>query len=111
MNTGIRLAKGQKLTLRVSGNGKCGAGTDCPAGDPFGSHHTCAGRTLGPLADGPAGPKVNYGAVAAKVGEHAKPFMVGHRKTVTGPGLLYVIYNDCAGYYADNSGSFTITAG
>ena len=107
--TGVTLGRHQKATLQVSGNGKCGAGTDCPAGDPFGAHHTCGNRTLGPLAPGRGGAFVNYGAVVAKVGAKGKPFMTGRRRSAVGPGALYVLYNDCAGYYSDNSGSFTIT--
>lgn len=110
-STGVRLAKGQSVTLTVRGNAKCGAGTDCPAGDPLGARHTCVTRTLGPLKPGVAGPTVNYGSVAAKVGTYGKPQMVGRRHVVHGPGLLFVVYNDCAGYYADNTGSFTITIG
>jgi hypothetical protein len=108
-NTGVTLGKGRKVTIRVTGDGKCGGGTDCPAGDPFGSHHTCGGRTLGPLKPGRGGPLVDYGSVVAKVGAHGTPFMTGHRHTAVGPGVLYVLFDDCAGYYSDNSGSFTLT--
>lgn len=29
-------------------------------------------------------------------------------KTIQGPGRLFLVYEDCAGYYDDNSGSFTV---
>ncbi len=35
--------------------------------------------------------------------------MVGAKAKVTGPGELALVYNDCTGYYGDNTGSFTAT--
>ena len=107
VDTQINLADGQTATIEIAGNAKCGAGSDCPAGNPNGSGHTCATRTLGPLSPGPA-PAANYGSVASKVGD-GSPVMVGAHATVAGPGELQLVYNDCAGYYGDNTGSFTAT--
>ena len=107
VSTGIDIPAGGSVRVTVSGDAKCGAGTDCPAGNPLGAGHTCATRTLGPLAPGVA-PDVNYGAVGGRVGPRGAPFMIGAAKTVDGPGVLYLVYEDCAGYYGDNSGSFTV---
>jgi hypothetical protein len=105
--TGIVLKRGETVKLAVSGDGKCGAGNDCPAGNPGGSGQTCAGRSLGPLDPGPA-PQLPYGAVVGQVGNEA-PFATGAARTVTGSGELILFYNDCAQYYGDNTGSFTVT--
>ena len=106
MATGITLDAGQEATLKVAGDGKCGAGSDCPAGDPNGSGHTCAGRSLGPLEPGPV-PSAAYGSVVVKVGSQ-NPQQTGAATTVTGPGAVRLVYNDCKGYYGDNSGSFHV---
>jgi hypothetical protein len=107
IDTGVHLSAGQHATLTVSGDASCGPGSDCPAGSTTGAGTTCAGRTLGPLPPGPA-PNVNYGAIGARLGSSGAAVMVGSKLTVTGPGELYVVYEDCAGYYNDNSGSFTV---
>ena len=107
VNTRIRIpVSGAKVT--VAGNAKCGPGTDCPAGSPLGAGHTCGARALGALNPGPA-PDTNYGAVAGRLDPSGKPFMIGASKTVKGPGILYLVYEDCAGYYGDNSGTFNVT--
>jgi hypothetical protein len=109
-DTGIELGKGQQATITVSGEGTCheGGAADCPGG-PVGAGYLCSENpALGPLPPGPAGEAVPYGAVAGKLGEGA-PFEVGAGKTVKGPGELYLLYNDCDGYYGDNAGSFEAT--
>jgi hypothetical protein len=108
VKTGIVLKDGAKVKLTVSGDGKCGEGSDCPAGNPSGSGQTCSGRALGPLDPGPA-PNLAYGAVAAQVGT-APAVATGSAKTVSGKGELLLFYNDCDGYYDDNTGSFTVKA-
>ncbi|HEY2717496.1 MAG TPA: hypothetical protein VGI73_14870 [Solirubrobacterales bacterium] len=108
LETGIVLGKGETVKLEVSGNGKCGAGDDCPASNPLGSGQTCAGRSLGPLDPGPA-PSLPYGSVDAQIGSGA-PFTTGSSKTAGGKGELVLFYNDCAEYYGDNTGSFTVKA-
>jgi len=107
VDTGITIPKGGSVLVTVSGNAKCGPGTDCPAGNPLGAGHTCADRTLGRLAPGPA-PDVFYGAVGGRLGAKGTPFMIGASNTVRGPGLLFLVYEDCKGYYGDNSGSFDV---
>src|SRR5262249_43720478 len=109
VDTGIAIPAGGVATLAVTGNGRCGSLSDCPPRSPLGSGVTCAARTLGSLPAGPGGGAIPYGAVAARVGTSGKPFQVGASGTVNGPGELFLLYNDCAGYYADNSGSFTVT--
>jgi hypothetical protein len=103
--TGIVLKNGQSVKIEVSGDGKCGAGDDCPAGNPNGSGTTCAARALGSLEPGPA-PALAFGAVAAQIGSEP-PFATGASKTATGQGELVFFYNDCIKYYGDNTGSFT----
>ncbi len=53
--------------------------------------------------------KRRRGSPRPKVGSGAA-FVIGSRGTATGPGELYVIYNDCIPPqgYADNSGSFRV---
>ncbi len=106
VSTGIVLQGSGWAKLTVSGNGSCGEGSDCPAGNPLGSGQTCAGRSLGPLDPGPA-PALPYGAVAGQLGS-APPFATRATSKVTGPGKLSLFYNDCADYYGDNTGSFTV---
>ncbi len=106
VDTGIDIPAGGSARLAVSGNAKCGPGSDCPAGSPLGAGRTCANRSLGPLKPG-AAPDVYYGAVGGRVG-NGTPFMVGRGTTVKGPGVLYLVYEDCAGYYGDNSGAFAV---
>jgi len=109
VDTGIAIPAGGVATLAVTGNGRCGSLSDCPPGDPLGSRVTCAARTLGSLLAGPGGADIAYGAVAARVGSSGKPFQIGASGSASGPGELFLLYNDCAGYYADNGGSFTVT--
>lgn len=110
IDTGAKLANGTSASITVTGDGTChtGGSSDCPGG-PAGAGTTCANRELGALEPGPAGPEVPYGSVAGKIGAEGAPFFIGAGKTVTGPGELYVVYNDCAGYYGDNEGSFEVT--
>jgi hypothetical protein len=108
VKTGIVLSKGETVKLEVSGDGKCGAGDDCPGGNPLGSGQTCAGRALGPLDPGPA-PNLPYGSVDGQIGTGA-PFTTGSSKTAGGKGELVLFYNDCSEYYGDNTGSFTVKA-
>jgi hypothetical protein len=105
--TGIELA-GSSASITVSGNGKCGEGSDCPLGASGGGGQTCANRKLGPLTPGQAGPNVPYGSVAARVGK-GPVSVVGPSGKVSGTGELQLIYADCSGYYGDNTGSYTVT--
>lgn len=104
VDTGVKLAAGDVVKVEVSGDGKCGSG--CHPGDEAGEGATCETRALGALSPGPAGPNRDIG-VYGRFG-HGKIFMIGHGGAFTGVGELYVVYNDCAGYYGDNTGSFTI---
>jgi hypothetical protein len=113
LDTHVALAAGETVSITASGNGTCQAGDHyyaCPGG-PDGSGILCA-NVGGGFGPGPAGANVPIGAVAAKVGS-GTPFFVGHAGTATGPGELYVIYNDCIPPegYEDNAGSFTVTIG
>jgi hypothetical protein len=49
--------------------------------------------------------------MAGKIGEGGTPFDIGAGKTVSGPGVLYMVYNDCNAPlgYGDNAGSFQVT--
>ncbi len=109
-DTGVALAAGQKAIITATGNGTCQAGSHyyaCPGG-PNGSGIECAnvGAGFGP---GPAGPNVPIGVVAGRVGS-GTPFVIGSRGTATGPGEVFIIYNDCIPPkgYADNAGSFQV---
>jgi hypothetical protein len=106
--TGIVLPAGTSASISASGNGKCGEGSDCPTGASGGAGQTCASRSLGPLPAGQAGPSVPYGSVVARVGS-GPVSVVGPSGKVSGPGELQLIYADCAGYYSDNTGSYTVT--
>jgi hypothetical protein len=109
VNTHVSLAAGASVSFEVSGNASCGTPPDCPSGRVSGADVTCANRALGPLPPGPAGPNVDYGVMAGKVGRSGRPFQIGQLTHATGPGTLYLVYNDCGGGYSDNSGHFTVT--
>jgi hypothetical protein len=112
LDTGVDLANGATASITVTGDGTCHYGdtsSDCPGG-PSGAGITCADNPFEPGDPaGPAGEEVPYGSVAGRIGSEGKPFFIGAAKTVTGPGELYVVYNDCAGHYGDNEGSFEVT--
>jgi hypothetical protein len=108
-STGITLGEGETVKLVAKGDGTCHAGGagDCPIGDASGVGATCGG-----FEPGPAGPDIPYGAVAGRLGADGKGFLVGEKATVTGPGELFLVYNDCnptKGGYSDNAGSFQVT--
>lgn len=105
--TGIQLTEGSPAELQISGNAKCGAGADCPEGSFGGSGQTCGGRELGALNPGPAGPAIPYGAAAARIGAGSWS-VITPGATIAGKGELQLVYNDCEGYYGDNSGSFLV---
>jgi hypothetical protein len=104
VDTGVNLPAGATATMTATGDGTCNdSGTsDCPPGDASGTA-TCADIDF---PAGPAGPDINYGAIAGRVGSGA-PFAVGDAGTAKGPGELYLVYNDC--YYGDNAGSYQVT--
>jgi hypothetical protein len=106
--TGIVLEAAVSAAITVTGNGKCGEGSDCPTGASGGAGQTCASRSLGPLPPGQAGADAPYGSVAARVGS-GPASVIGPSGNVSGPGELQLIYADCAGYYSDNTGSYTVT--
>jgi hypothetical protein len=104
VHTGVVLARGGSVKVKVSGDGKCGPG--CHPGDEAGYGSTCETRAQGALSPGPAGPNQDIG-IFGRFGQ-GKIFMIGHGGTFKGVGELSVVYNDCAGYYFDNTGSFTV---
>lgn len=110
LSTGITLTAGQSLEIKVTGNGTChvGPSADCHEGAAGGAGATCGGRSLGPLSPGPGGESMPYGAVVGRVGSGA-PFLIGLGAKATGTGELQIVYNDCAGYYGDNGGSYTVS--
>jgi hypothetical protein len=113
INTGVELPAGATASVTVTGDGTChvGGAVDCPFG-PVGAGYLCSQNPIsGPQPPGPAGVAVPYGAMAGKIGEAGTPFDIGAGKVVSGPGVLYMVYNDCytpAGY-SDNAGSFQVT--
>jgi hypothetical protein len=113
VNTGVELSAGATASVTVTGNGTChvGGAVDCPFG-PVGAGYLCSQNPIvGPAPPGPAGADVPYGAMAGKIGEGGTPFDIGAGKTVSGPGVLYMVYNDCNAPlgYGDNAGSFQVT--
>jgi hypothetical protein len=113
IDTGLALNAREEVQLRASGDGTCHdpPDSDCPGG-PAGSGLRCSDRGVPP---GPAGNEVPFGAVAGRLvtTTGSKRFLVGRGKTVSGPGKLELVYNDCwpaGGGYSDNAGSFTVTA-
>jgi hypothetical protein len=113
LGTGIVLPSGASVTVSASGDGTCHAGgaSDCPVGNPNGAGFTCANSPFGNFSSGPAGPDFPYGALAGRVGDTGVPFLVGTGRTVTGPGQLFFVFNDCNPPlgYSDNAGGYTIT--
>jgi hypothetical protein len=113
INTGVELPAGATASVTVTGDGTChvGGAVDCPFG-PVGAGYLCSQNPIvGPQPPGPAGADVPYGAMAGKTGEGGTPFDIGAGKVVSGPGVLYMVYNDCNAPlgYGDNAGSFQVT--
>jgi hypothetical protein len=113
LDTGLNLSAGASDTLSVAGNGTChvGGASDCPVGNPHGAGFTCAGSPFGNFPPGPAGPTIPYGALAGKINANGTPFLVGPGVTVTGPGELFLVFNDCNPPmgYSDNAGSYAVS--
>ncbi len=112
LSTGLTLAAGETVTLTLAGDGTCSSGgtSDCPIGHSAG--YLCSKNpVIGPQPPGPAGDAIPYGAVAGRLGTSGTPFLVKDGTTVTGPGELFLIFNDCNAPdgYGDNAGSMTIT--
>ena len=111
-NTRLYIRAGTMAQIAVTrGNGTCHAGAPgCPR-NPAGAGFLCSDTAMGEVyRNGPAGPRVPYGAVAGRVGPHGKPFLVGQHAAAPGPGELYLVYNDCAppAAYRDNMGAWTV---
>lgn len=94
LHTGIDLREGEKITISASGTAEWEPGV---ANGPAG----VVGETPCVLV-APAAP---IGALLGRVGTGA-PSVVGEGATLTGPGPVYLLYNDCSGQYFDNRGAF-----
>lgn len=115
--TVAKVRRGKAVSLRFQGgDATCheGGAVDCPIGDPHGSQKPCSAS--GPNGDrnappGPAGDAIPYGALAGRVvgkdGE-GTAFLLDSHRIVSQPGELQLVFNDCAGGYGDNAGSFRV---
>jgi hypothetical protein len=112
-DTRLYIRRGMNARVVVTGgNGTCHPGAPgCPR-KPEGAGFLCSKTALGQTyPNGPAGAQVPYGAVAGRIGPRGKPFLIGRHVTVTGPGELYLVYNDCEppAAYRDNRGAWTVS--
>ncbi len=99
-STGITLARGQRATINASGLISYGSLNDACKGAHI-TPNGCAAEKICPVSGG-------CGALIGRIGE-GKPFIVGDRRNVEGPGTLWLGVNDQAGAYGDNSGAFQVT--
>lgn len=94
-DAGIDLRAGEKVTLSPSGSAGWEAGVQSgPEGVPGVS---C------PLIV----PSAPIGALVARIGA-GDPVPVASTATLSGPGRLSLLYNDCPGQYFDNVGGFDV---
>ncbi len=102
IDTGIDVAPGDLLTITAV---------------PSKNHPPCDGRTGCPpyrepgtvMSDGALGWGLT--ALVGRIGDDGKPFSVGasYDGPVSGPGRLYLGYNDCWACWGNNTGAFDVT--
>ncbi len=102
IDTGIDIADGDTLTIVTA---------------PSGNHPPCDGTTGCPpyreadsvIVDGALSKGLT--AVVGRIGAEGRAFSVGkkYEATVSGPGRLYIGYNDCRSCWGDNTGAFEVT--
>jgi hypothetical protein len=100
MSTGVALESGESALITATGTISYGSLNPACAG----SHITpdgCGAETICPVRGG-------CGALVGRLGD-GPPFLVGDRKTVEGPGVLWLGINDQTGAFGDNSGAFAVT--
>jgi hypothetical protein len=93
-DTGTELAAGEQVAITVSGMAGWGQNVSAPA--TGGSDSDCV-LTV---------PGAPVGALVARVG--AGEPVVAAGATLTGPGAVTVLYNECPGQYFDNTGGFEV---
>jgi PA-IL-like protein len=100
LNTRVVLAPGEHATISATGRISYGSQNPACAGTAI-APSGCSAEQICPVAGG-------CGALVGRLGDKAA-FLVGDRRTVTGPGELWLGINDQAGAFGDNSGHFTAT--
>ncbi len=111
-DTGLLIKDGASASIHISSSdATCHtpSASDCPVGKSAG--YTCSDNpVVGNVPPGPAGDAIPYGVLAGKVGANGKPFAVPSGATASGPGELYLVYNDCSAPagYGDNGGSVSV---
>jgi PA-IL-like protein len=100
MNSGIALQAGERATISATGTISYGSQNAACAGSGI-TPEGCSAEQICPVAGG-------CGALVGRLGSGAA-FVVGDRRTVKGPGELWLGINDQAGDFGDNSGAFSVT--
>jgi hypothetical protein len=94
-DTGIELREGDAASIHASG--VAGWNPRVLSG-PEGSRTEICGVTV---------PQAPLGALVGRVGDRP-PVVVRADTTLTGPGRVALLYNDCPGQYFDNTGGFDV---
>ena len=100
LDTGVTLAAGETAVITARGTISYGSQNAACADRPI-TPSGCAAESICPVQGG-------CGALIGRLGSGA-PFLVGDRKTVTGPGVLWLGINDVKGAFGDNTGAFSVT--
>ena len=99
LKTGVTLRSGETAVISATGTISYGSLDPRCQGIPITSEG-CAAETICQVAGG-------CGALIGRLG--GKAFFIGKRKTVKGPGTLWLGINDNPGAFGDNSGAFSVT--
>ena len=105
-SSGIELSRGQRYRITAAGNWKLGAA--CNPTDASGDGlYTLACWDLG----GQTVAGYSHGALIGKIGKASLAFYVGPDFSFTAPvsGPLYLMSNEAAAYFNDNSGNLDVT--
>lgn len=106
VDTGLHLSAGQTVRINATGTITCARGWPCVYG-PNGSGRSGADEDSNPYDGAWLAPNLSAWSLIGRL-DSGVPFFVGAGEArVTGPGELYLGYND--NYYGDNSGSFSVT--
>lgn len=97
-NTGVAVSVGDALYITASGTWSDGGPSGSCGPDGYPSSPGGGGHPL---------PSANQGALCGRIGTSGAWFLVGssYSGTAGASGSLYLIFNDGAGFYGDNSGT------
>ena len=99
-STGVTLRQGETAVIVATGTISYGSQNPACAGSSI-PPEGCAAESICPVSGG-------CGALIGRLGD-GPAFLVGKKKTVDGPGTIWLGINDVKGAFADNTGAFDVT--